>query len=40
MTTVLVDHGQARADAAGLRIASVLELPRVLSAVEDGAPSR
>ena len=40
MTTVLVDHGQARAGAVGLRIASVLELPRVLAAIEDGAPSR
>ena len=41
MTTVLVDHGQPRADdGVGLRVASVLELPHVLAAVEDGAPSR
>ncbi len=41
MTTVLVDHGQVRADASvGLRIASVMDLPGVLAAVEDGAGSR
>jgi len=41
MTTVLVDHGQpCTDDGVGLRVASVLELPHVLAAVEDGAPSR
>jgi len=41
MTTVLVDHGQPRADDGdGLRVASVLELPELLAAVEQRAPSR
>jgi putative hydrolase of the HAD superfamily len=40
MTTVLVDHGKPREGAVGLRVGSVLELPDVLAAVEDGAPTR
>ena len=40
MTTVLVDHGRPRAEGVGLRVASVLELPALLAAVEDGAADR